>query len=133
MCDINTKTKKKKVTVFKIAYKTDSEYVSWIAKAPINLGECPDKDEYDKQSRFYNKNMVGRCSGFARLKDIINEVGNDRLWGNTPIILRLELSGNIMRGTAFNIADQIINSSITYAGTHIDSIKELDLNKILKT
>ena len=113
----------------------DGSYNSWIANVPIKLGKCPNymPRQYNIQQCHYNINMIGKCSGFARLKDIINQIKYDRYKKRKPIILRLELSGSIMQGTAFNVADQVRNSSITYAGTHIDSIKELDLNKILKT
>lgn len=141
MCDINKQTKLKKVTVYKVARKMeDGSYNSWIANVPIKLGKCPKYSNDGRESTDpvgnyisscnYNSNMIGRCSGFKILMSI-NQERYRKLYNfpeYTLCILRLQLSGNIMKGTAKDISYYISDNEITYAGTCIDSIKEIDKN-----
>lgn len=143
MCDINKKTKLKKITVYKLAYKNrikDYKYVSWLARIPIRLGKVPiypienvfyDGEPFDFSTINYtniNSNMVGRSSGFKRLSAIkvaIRELMEDFTY--TTVILKVVLSGDIMEGTADRISNLIDFSEITYAGTFIESVEEIDI------
>lgn len=139
MCDINIKTRKKSVTVYKIVIKQNDDYLSLISKTPIKLGEVPfydpelyivyntraNYDIYSKNDRFYNKNMVGKVCGFKHLKPIIEYLKQLNV---NKHLLKLKLSGDIMQGTAKDFTYLISDDEIVYAGTHIDYAAEIDIN-----
>jgi len=140
MCNINKKSKLKAVTIYKAVYKHNGKYYSYFAGVEIKIGKAQKQTQkiletnsrlmpfvwlqsYDIQNDLYNKNMIGKCSGFKSAKypkRLFSE------WdGSRACILKIELEGEIMIGDATKVADEIPNSAVTYAGTIIKSFKEI--------
>lgn len=152
MCDINTLTKLKTKTIFKVVYKVivkeEIKYMSPFAKCILKLGKAseltggkldivvirnsfsiiirPKNSIYNVYDVCYNKNMIGRVSGFKRLTDATIAFHNFKGTDYPITIIKIVLTGIIMKGTAANTGlfendDKII----TYAGSIIKSMEEV--------
>ena len=137
MCDISKPTKLKEITVYKVATKSQSGYLSAFVEAPIKLGEVKPFEmtgilvlKYGYNSALFNINMIRRSSGFKskeaaqKLADFFANNSEDENNNENLIVLKIKLGGSIMRGTS-NYIGGIDASHITYAGTEILSIEEI--------
>lgn len=156
MCDIKHSTKLKRKTVYKAAWLIKGKYYSAFSHHELRLGKVvtfPDRmkkrsldmfktthNSLIEGSNLYNINMLGRVSGFALKSDAIDLCTKDRPnsgfiefclnKGYTIVVLKIVISGSILHGTAINISNFIPDGHNTYAGDHIDSIKEIFTHKL---
>jgi len=132
MCNIHTKTDLKTITVYKAVVKIDEDYYSCFAGTKIELGKVKRQtfkrvhkalyysNLFSIGGLFYNKHMVGKCSGFQLPDDAkILKIFTD---GKT--ILKIVLGGTIWLGDASNIYFEIPDDHIVYAGSEIISFEE---------
>lgn len=149
MCDISKNTDLKTVTAYKVVMKREekgkAQYYSWFAGTPLKVG-IPTKQThelyntmsklFDRSLRYYclgenyfNKNMVGKTSGFEKKEDAFSLLNDITSYSFKPMlnvcVIELKLKGEIMQGTAARITLSIPSHHITYAGTEIVSIKEI--------
>ena len=148
MCDISIKTEYKQKTVYKVACLIKGKYYSVFSQHELRLGKVitfPDKMKSRSQDMFdlvhrsldvdsdlYNKDMLGRVSGFALKSDAIdicNDGDNIDTFiglcisrGYTLVILKIVLAGSILRGTTYRISVSVANEHTTFAGDRIKSI-----------
>ena len=107
MCDINKKTKYKTRIVYKVCYKIDNKYYSYFAGMLIKEGKVETRTQsphkylsltipeirimdYHQGESLFNKNLVGRTSGFASLdiaKQCILRVKLQRGYLKSKIVL----------------------------------------------
>ncbi len=146
MCNINKKTQKKSVVVYKVCRKMmDGNYYAYFSGMKIETGLVKNmpfffpkraknthpfitypKGDY---SQFYNKNIVGKTSGFELLK-IAKEFLKDTNPRTSNVILKLTLGGDIMKGTGDRIVrNPIVNGAIVYAGTEILNVEVVYTNQ----
>lgn len=131
MCNLTTKTRKKTVVVYKLVYEIDGNYYACLSGVKIELGKVkPQTDEdwhniknqprciwrsYTPSSGFFDKNMIGKTSGFADKR--IAEVAYFQLYGCR--MLKITLGGEIWMGDASGISYHISEDEVIYAGTEI--------------
>ena len=143
MCDIRNKTDLSKITVYKLV-KTDiqNNYYAFYSGLPIQLGkieldwdgskiERTFFDQYDFQdfihSFLFNGFMNGKMSGFATLEMAKKLLSKTVYGGDNKTILKIELGGEIWKGTSKNISIYIPDDGIIYAGTEVLSFKEISI------
>ena len=153
MCDINKKTRRKSVVVYKVCRKIDGKLYAYFSGMEVKTGSVKDMEFFHAEkgqyypfhmkhvitrangevaySKNYNKNLIGRTSGFQSLKiakifylmcryGILNPYGN--------VIVKLSLGGDIMQGTGEGVTrHKEITESITFAGTEILGVEEVKL------
>lgn len=140
MCDISKPTKRKTVTVYKTVIKEKGKYYSLFTGYPLAVGKVKEYEEdtgkgfndlldYEDGgflAIFFNHNMKGRISGFKLKKDAV-ALATDRENNLPPVVvLKIVLTGNILRGTTRGIDRMIIPKTHTaYAGTEILSMEEI--------
>ncbi len=152
MCDINKETKYKTRIVYKVCYKIDNKYYSYFAGMLIKEGkvetrtQSPHKylpltisemeiTDYHQGGSLFNKNLVGRTSGFASL-DIAKQYilrlklqninfYKRRYLRPRVVLLRIKIGGSIFKGSTKNISVSIPSDSVTYAGSEILSFEEI--------
>jgi len=144
MCDIRQQTNLKTKTVYKVVYKANGKYYAVFSGLRLEIGfvqkmlrfdsviEDDNKDAsilqsfnsfHKTSSTCYNPLMSGRTSGFSSLKaaEILARCCYP------SIILKIQLGGSILKGTSANILrDPTFQRYITYAGTEVLSIKEIE-------
>ena len=139
MCDINKKTQRKTVVVYKVVEKKGGKYFSCLSGMRLNVGILnPKYRSRYIENQYFNTNMIGKTSGFKLKSDAIlycKEIRRktpDYLAGYLPkikkgdlIILKIVLGGEIMEGTANNICESIRDDHITFAGSKILSFNEV--------
>jgi hypothetical protein len=138
MCNLLRKTRKKTATVYKVVFKNKNTYYSYYAGTRIRLGEVKkqDKKDYKNLYRFgnkvmiyqpglliFNEIMIGKCSGFARLRTAKRLI--ERRTNESIRILKIELGGEIWYGNSFSIIRTINSDEAVFAGTEILEFKEI--------
>ena len=141
MCDISKKTKLKTKTVYKAVLKIKRNYYSIFSGKKLTVGrvEPLTKREarfygryvsrsplnyFDEDDWAYNPEMVGRVSGFGKMKDAM--IQSNTCWAKgRGRVLRVVLGGDIMKGTCQKINLDINWPNPTYAGTEIISMEEI--------
>ena len=128
MCNLTKKTNLKTVVIYKAVRKIYDKFYGNIAGTEVKLGKVIPQQKQEFQfywarwfklyTPFYNKNMIGKCSGFATRENA------HLLFGNN-IVLKITLSRTIWRGTAKDISRDISDRAVIYAGTKILSIEEV--------
>lgn len=154
MCDINKKTKRKSVVVYKVCRKIENKLYAYFSGMEVSVGQVKDlgffkasKGQYYPfhvrytfknqhgvlvHNVHYNENLIGRTSGFELLKiaKIFRYIVGFTTISKEVVIVKLLISGDIMQGTGEGIAKHMdIRSSKVYAGTEILSVKELKIRK----
>ena len=131
MCNLNTTTNLKQQTVFKVVYKTKDGYKSCFAKSKVVIGKVIPQTERPKDGIYYkavpslfNELAVGRSSGFEKLEIATILAATYGSYSNI-CILKIELGGSIVSGTALGIMNHKYDREIVYAGTEILSIEEV--------
>jgi hypothetical protein len=154
MCDINKKTKLKTVVVYKVCrYMHDDKYYAYFSGMEVCRGKVKDLPFYQRTeghnnpfiirytfnnlngeltyNRNYNKNLLGRTSGFKLLKTakaFMMMVRSGYSSSSNCYILKLTLGGDIMQGTGEGIAkNPDIRNSTVYAGTEILSVEKVQV------
>lgn len=122
-----------------------AEYYSWFAGTPIVVGDVRPQvwntyakisnlfnrrslKRYDENLAYWNENMIGRMSGFELFSDayiLLHDIKSPV----SPIILEIELESDIMEGSTRNISSGVPNNNTTFAGTRVNSIKDLGMRK----
>jgi len=152
MCDINKNTRLKSVVVYKVCRKMhDGKYYAYFSGMEVKVGKVKNMPFYQrteghnnpfniryifkgldgefKYNKNFNKNLLGRTSGFKLLKTaklFMMMVSSGYSSSDNCFILKLQISGDIMQGTGQNVTrHQDISNSIVYAGTEILSIEVL--------
>lgn len=144
MCDINKETKYKTRIVYKVCYKIDNKYYSYFAGMLIKEGKVETRTQsphkylsltipeirvidYHQVESLFNKNLVGRTSGFANLN--IAQILRLRLQHGDlkprVVLLKMKIGGSIFKGSTKNISISIPSDSVTYAGSEILSFEEI--------
>ena len=129
MCNLTKKTNLKTVVIYKAVRKIDDKFYGNIAGTEVKLGKVIPQQEQNilfhwarvfrsEHSAYFNKNMIGKCSGLATEE-------NAHLLSGNNIVLKITLSGTIWRGTAKDISRDISERAVIYAGTQILSIEEV--------
>ena len=127
MCNINTLTKLKRKTVYKLCVKIDGKYYSYYSgflmkTGPVKFDNILPSTEgwidYEHSSIF-NPNMVGKCCGFEDLTLFKNMLINSIIETDSCVILKVSLSGIIMKGIDSHIP--------AYSGSIITSFKEIEV------
>lgn len=155
MCDINKKTRRKSVVVYKVCRKIDGKLYAYFSGMEVKTGSVKDMEFFHAKkgqyypfhmryvitrpngevayNKNYNKNLIGRTSGFQLLEtakifysvctfSYINPEGN--------VILKLTIGGDIMQGTGEGIMKhRKVTESITFAGTEILNVEEVRVRK----
>jgi hypothetical protein len=144
MCDISKKLKASNIVAYKAVIEYEGEFYSCFSGYKISVGivekdwhiessliaDCETIHTYSKNNLFYNKNMIGKVSGFISKRHAIS-LARDRnelypYSGITYVVIAIELTGELMGGSAHGIAGDIIPyTSKTVAGTEILSIKKI--------
>ena len=152
MCDIKKETKYKSRIVYKVCYKIDDQYYSYFAGMLIKEGkvetrtQSPHKyllltipelgiTDYHQGENLFNKNLVGRTSGFASL-DIaeqfilrlkLQNINFYKLRYLKPrvVLLKVKIGGSIFKGSTKNISFYTPSDGVTYAGSEILSFEEI--------
>lgn len=139
MCDINKKTKYTTRIVYKVVHKIDGNYYALYSGLPISIGKVDARwrlsklkedirDNYDfsnftTDTWFYNRNIIGKTSGFAILKAA--KILKSESHREDKKILKIKLGGEIWKGTSKNILSKYFDNYIVYAGTEILSFEEI--------
>jgi hypothetical protein len=138
MCNITKKTNKETIIVYKAVIRVKKRYYACFSGIKIKVGKVKpqtnrdynrienrfllDGWRYDTLSMFYNKNMVGKTSGFATLKSA-ESLAYDGY--GSRIVLKIVLGGEIWRGNAVKISSSVPDNAVVYAGTEILSFEEV--------
>jgi len=149
MCNISKKTRRKTVTVYKVAVKFNDSYRSPFTFKKLILGKVKPLTEleaktgatkglnsmryFDPTFQFYNWNMLGKTSGFytkRAAKEVFNHTYGlihdlKATWGLTAVILKVTLGGEIWEGSAKRICEEY-EKDRTFAGTEILSMEEIE-------
>jgi len=127
MCNINTLTKLKRKTVYKLCVKIDGKYYSYYSgflmkTGPVKFDNIPPSTEgwvdYEHTDLF-NPNMVGKCCGFEDLIKFKNMITSSCINVDSCVILEVSLSGIIMKGVESHLQ--------AYSGSIIKSFKEIEV------
>jgi len=139
MCDINKKTNYTTRIVYKVVHKNGDNYYALYSGLPICIGNVDKRwrisklkenirDNYDFNSFTpdtwtYNRNIIGKTTGFADLKaaKILKRESNRE----DKTILKIKLGGEIWKGTSKNILSEYFDNHIVYAGSEILSFEEI--------
>ena len=147
MCDVSKKTGLKEITVYKAVIKYMDNYYSYFAGKLIKVGKvtplteeealfmryegCPSARSYvdteinrehaAEGMNTFNLNIVGKVSGFMNIRHA-RKLAGGRQWTST-VVLKIVLSGKIMKGTAANITHIIPGGAIVYAGSVVKSFE----------
>lgn len=136
MCNLTKRRRDlTEVTIYKLVTKeVDGRYRSYFANTPVHVGKVIPQQIpgqyiplgfhfYKKGDGLYNRKMVGKCSGFKNPK-IAKELFGYKEDEN--VVLEIVLGGEIWEGDSKGISMSIYDEEVTYAGTEILSIKELE-------
>lgn len=147
MCDINKKTRLKKVTVYKVCRKFNDQYYAIYSRFNVKVGVVKDLlkeqilketynlefiycylDLYEAANSFYNSNIINRTTGFKQKCAAIELYKRSKISYDNLVILKLVLGGDIMQGTGKGTThSKIVETGIVYAGTEILEVKEVSI------
>ena len=127
MCDISKKSRKKTAIVYKGVIKRINpfgqvEYYSYFVNIPVRVGVIASDKSPCLKDQFYNVKMIGRCSGFAELRDAKKLIAEE----SGCVVLKMEITKDIMSGTTAHISSNISYKHKIYAGKEILSIEEVE-------
>lgn len=139
MCDVNIRTKYTTRIVYKVVHKIGEKYYALYSGLPIRLGNVDKRwrlsklkesirDSYDfnvftSDEWSYNRNIVGKTTGFALLEaaKILKQESSKE----DKTVLKIKLGGEIWKGTGKNILSSYFDKYIVYAGSEILSFEEV--------
>jgi len=151
MCDISNQTNLKQKTIYKVAWLIDGKYYSVFSQHELKTGKVltfpylmfsrsqrmfgESHKSLDLGSNLYNNNMLGRVSGFALKSDAIamctkddddtSYVGLCLLKGHIIVILKMVITGSILRGSTSHVSSSVSYDHDAYAGDYIKSMKKI--------
>jgi hypothetical protein len=141
MCDINKVLDIEEAIAYKVILKDegDENLYSCFSGYKLEVGPVREKwniknytgsiREYSPEKSSFNKNMIGRVSGFINILDAINlceELNSFYVYKILQFdVVKMVLRGELMGGTATNICVSVPSNSLTIAGKEIVSIEKI--------